>query len=122
MTDGEKRQVLDIRVMFCRIRDDMVNVVAPFPPAQAEATKEIGYDDTDDGVDMEVVGYAHMASIVGGKDKLMPETAEEESRRTIPTQTEKEVCQASKEGVATAFDKVRKIVALVQSSRTDLLV
>jgi len=89
MTDGEKRQVLDIRVMFCRIRDDMVNVVAPFPPAQAEATKKIGYDDTDDGVDMEVVGYAHMASIVGGKDKLMPETAEEESRRTIPTQTEK---------------------------------
>lgn len=42
MRNGQKRHVFNIRIMFGRIRDDVVDVVISLPPAKAEPSQEIG--------------------------------------------------------------------------------
>ena len=83
MGDGEEGHEFDVGVMFGGVGDDVVDVVAPLPPAQTEAAEKVGDDDADDGVDGEIMGDAHMAGIMGGEDQLMPEDAEEETANGI---------------------------------------
>ena len=66
--DGEERYVLDIRVVFGRVGHDVVNIVVALPPPDGQATEEVGNQDSDTCVNVEVVGYPHMASIVSGED------------------------------------------------------
>ena len=65
--------MFDVRVVFGGVGDDVVDVVVAFPPADAEAADEVGDEDADAGVDVEVVRDAHVAGVVGGEDELVPE-------------------------------------------------
>ena len=75
--------MLDIRIVFWRVRYDMVNVVISFPPADRQTTEEVCNKYADAGIDVEIVGDAHVASIMGCEDQLMPEDADEEARESI---------------------------------------
>lgn len=79
MGNGEEWHVFDIRVVFGGVRHDMVDIVAAFPPPQAESSEIVGDNDTNHRVDVEVVRNAHMASIMGSKHKLMPKASKEET-------------------------------------------
>ena len=92
--DGEERELLDIRVMFRVISDDVVNliqllarghrresresrayIVASLPPAHRETSKEVRNDDAHTGIKLEVVGDSHVAGIVCREYELMPEAS-----------------------------------------------
>lgn len=47
MGDGEEGHVLDVGIVFGRVCNDVVDIVVAFPPANAEATKEVGDKDAD---------------------------------------------------------------------------
>lgn len=85
MGNGEEWHVFDIRVVFGGVCHDMVDIVAAFPPPKAESSKVVGDNDTNHRVDVKIVRNAHMASIMGSKDKLMPKASKEESRSRIPS-------------------------------------
>lgn len=91
MRDGKEGNVLDIWVVLRFIGDDMVDIVTPFPPAQTQSTHEIGNDDPNDRVHVEIVGDTHMTSIMSSEDKLVPEAPEEKRRSCPPTKTKKYV-------------------------------
>lgn len=88
MGDGEEGHVLNVRVMFRGVGDNVVDIVVALPPAKAEAAEKVGDDDSNNGVEGEGVCYSHMAGVVGGEDKLVPEHAEEESARAVPAPLE----------------------------------
>lgn len=93
--------------MFRGVGDDVVDIVVAFPPANAEATDEIGDEDADAGVYMEVVRDAHMPSVVGGEDELVPEEAEEDSGEGVVAVVEEGEGGGYEKKVAKAFDGVR---------------
>lgn len=84
MGNGKEGHVLNIRVVFRGIGDDVMNVVASFPPAQAEASQIVRNDNPDHTIDLVVVSDSYMTCIVSSKHELMPETAEEKCRSPIP--------------------------------------
>ena len=65
---------------------------------------------------------AHVASIMGSEDQLVPEAAEPKPRRAVPSQLEEEVGKSGKEGIPAAFDKVREIIAVVEPFIMDPLI
>ena len=71
----EERHVFNVRVVFRRIGDNVVDVVISLPPAETQSSKIVGYEDTKNAVGVEVVSNAHMACIMGSENQLMPETA-----------------------------------------------
>ncbi len=94
---GEERDVLDVWVVLGVVGDEVVDVVAAFPPADGEAAAEVGDEDTDEGVGNEVVGDASVAGVVGREHDLMllgvrwkmeyqfdslPRTSQERQRRS----------------------------------------
>lgn len=91
MRDGEEWNMFNVRIVFRLVRHDVMNVVASFPPAKTKSTKEVCDDHSNDSVHMEVVSDAHMTGIMGGENKLMPETAEEERRGCPPPHTQKHI-------------------------------
>jgi hypothetical protein len=84
MRDGEEGHVFDVGIMFRRICDDVMDVVIAFPPSDGKTTKEVRNEDADTCVNMEIMGYAHVACIMGGEDELMPEGAQESAGKCIP--------------------------------------
>jgi len=65
--------MLIIRVVFWMIRNNMMNVVCPFPPSKRQTSDEVGYYNADDCINHEVMSNAHMTCIMGSEDELMPE-------------------------------------------------
>ena len=66
------------------VRDEMVNVVIVLPPASAQAA-HIRCDEHCDGrVGREVMGNAHMTSIMDSECKLVPQAGERNSACDIP--------------------------------------
>lgn len=53
------------------VGDEVVDVVAAFPPADGEAAAKVGDEDANEGVGDEVMGDAPMAGVVGGEHDLM---------------------------------------------------
>lgn len=78
MGDGEEGHMLDVGVMFGGVGHDVMDIVASFPPTLGHTTEEIGDEDAYTRVDVEIVGYAHVSSIMGGECELMPERSHEE--------------------------------------------
>lgn len=72
MANCKEWHVLDVGVMLGAVGYDVVDVVVAFPPANGQATEKVGDEDSDTGVYVKVVRYAHVASIVDGEDELMP--------------------------------------------------
>jgi len=68
---GEEGDVLDVRVVFGMVGDEVVDVVAAFPPANGEAAAEVGDEDADEGVGDKVMGDASVAGVVRGEHDLM---------------------------------------------------
>lgn len=65
---------------------------------------------------------AHVAGIMSGEDKLVPETAEEEGRQAVPGMFEEKYKQPKEEGVARDLDSVGCVVTVVQPCCADTLV
>ena len=98
--DGEEGHVFDVGVVFGGVGDDVVDVVAAFPPAEGEAAEKVGDYDADDGVKCKGVRDAHVAGVVGGEDQLVPEEAEAEARERVLGVVEEEQHGGEEEGVA----------------------
>lgn len=86
--DGEEGHVLNVRVVFGGVGDNVVDIVVALPPAEAKAAEEVGDDYSDNGVEGEGVRYSHVTGVVGGEDQLMPEDAEEEPAGAVPAPME----------------------------------
>lgn len=120
--DGEKGQVFDIRIVLRAVGDDMVNVVVALPPAQTQATDEVGNDDTDNTVDVEMVRNTHVPSVVGREDQLMPEGPKTEGAWYVPTPSQKQKHSAEEEGIAEALNGIGEVVTVIESFSLDALV
>lgn len=120
--DGEEGHVFDVGVVFRGVGDDVVDVVVAFPPAEREATEEVGDEDADDSVGCEGVRDTHVAGVVGGEDELVPEHAEAEAGdRILPVVEEKEH-GGEEEGVAAELEGVGAVVAVVEAFGVDAVV
>lgn len=74
---GEEREVLNIGIVLGVIRDEMVDIVGRFPPANGETTTEIRNKHANESICDEALSDATMTGIVGGKHDLMLRTLEE---------------------------------------------
>ena len=106
--------MLDIRIVLRGVGDDMVDVVASLPPAHGQATDEVGNDNTNARVDLEIMRDTHMPSIMCRKNELVPHKSERKGRRFVPPKVY--AGQHANEGakVSNAFYTVGPVVALVQ--------
>lgn len=115
MRDGEERHMFDVRVVLRRVRNDMMDVVIPFPPSQAQTSQVICNHHANHTVDMEMMRDAHVACVMGGEDKLMPKATKPKPRRSVPSQAEKQIGKSRKKGISAAFNEVREVIAAVES-------
>lgn len=122
MRDGEERHMFDIRVVFRRVCDDVMNIVIPFPPSQTQTSQVISNHHANHTVDMELMRDAHVSCIMSTKDKLMPKATKPKSRRPVPSQAEEEIGKSCKKGIPAAFNEVREVIAVVKSLVKNLLV
>lgn len=104
--NGKEWHVFDIRVVFGGISDNVVDVVVSFPPTDGETAEKVCNEDTNAGVDMEGVGYAHMTGVVGCEYELMPEESDEEAGKGVLRVVEGGGEEAEEEDIATGFDGV----------------
>ncbi len=81
--------MLYVGVVLWGIRDDMVDIMVPLPPPNRQAAAEVGDDDSDDAVDMEMVGDTNVASIMSAEDKLVPKCAQADCTQGIPSPPQK---------------------------------
>lgn len=77
MRDSEERHVFYIGVVFRSIGDNMMDIVVPFPPTQAQSSKVVRNDHAKQAIGMEIVSDTHMTSIMGSENELVPETSKE---------------------------------------------
>ena len=104
--DGEEGHVLDVRVVGGGVGDEVVDVVVALPPAAGEAAEEIGDQDADAAVGVEVVGYAHVAGVVHGEDELVPEQTEEDGRESEVVRAEEVEGEEGEGRVSSQFEEV----------------
>lgn len=119
--DGKNWHVLIIRVMLWVVCDNVMHVVCALPPAQRKAAKEVGNDNSDSGVNGEVVSNTHVASVVGSEYKLVPEECEKHATGTIPAYFEAEQHKSEKERISDALNGVSRVVALEKPFVLDAL-
>lgn len=72
---GEKRCVLDIRIVLGHVRDKVVDVVGRLPPPNRESAAEVGDESSDESVDYEVAGYTAVTGVVCGEHNLLLDTS-----------------------------------------------
>lgn len=94
--------------------------MTPLPPAQRETSEEVGNDDSHAGVDLEVVGDAHMAGIVRGEDELMPETSHEERRSFVPAVFQADHRSDEQSGIPGDLACIRPVIAIEETFGADL--
>lgn len=102
---GEQRDVLNIRVVFGEVGDEVMDVMRGLPPANAETAAEVGNEGADERVVDKVSCNATVAGIVCGKHDLLlqkplalcwmqkktrtyPEQAKEHGRCDVPLDVE----------------------------------
>jgi len=73
MRDGEKRHVLNVRIVLGRVGDYVMHVVSPLPPTERKTTQEICNEDPDAGVRLESMCDTHMTGVVSREYQLVPE-------------------------------------------------
>ena len=131
---GEEGDVLDIWVVFGGVCDEVVDVVAALPPADGEATAEVGDEHTDEGVGDEVVGDAAVTGVVGGEHDLVlfealdvgwmgwgvdglayPEKTEERGRGYVPSRAEGDEKDGEESGISNSFFCVLEVSAVVKA-------
>ena len=118
---GEERHQLDVGVVLGRVCDDVVHVVAAFPPAQTQASDEVCDDYSNGGVDLVVVRDGVVAGVVGGEDQLVPEAAQEDGGDAKVGVVQEEKEEAEEHGIAERLDRVRRVVAVIKPLGTDAL-
>ena len=114
--------MLVVGVVFGGIRDEVVDVVRAFPPAQGQAADGGGDDHADEVVDEEVVRNGHVGGVVRGKDHLRPEPSEEDGAGAVPFDVKKGEHDGEEKSAAAEFPQVRGVVAFVESFGVDVLV
>lgn len=115
----EKGHMLDVWIMFGGVGHDVVDVVVPFPPAEAESAEEVGDYDSNYGVVGEIVRYAHMSCIVGREDQLVPKKAEKEPGETVPLKVKAYKTHGKEEKISGNLKHVCAVVALVEALHLD---
>ena len=68
---GKERDVLNVGVVFGVISNEVVHVMARFPPAHGQAAAKVGDEEGDYGVSFEMVGNAGVACIMRGEHDLL---------------------------------------------------
>ena len=76
---------MDVGIVCWAVGYDVVDVVITLPPAAAETTEEVGDENSNAAVDVEVMCDAHVASIVDCEYELVPEHAYEYARESVPS-------------------------------------
>ncbi len=104
--NGKVRHVLDIRVVFGRVGHNVMDVVVPLPPAYGKAAEEIGNDDTNDRVQLEVVRDAIVAGVVCNEDELVPRHPHEHRTQRIVSAVQECEHQDNKEEVASGIREI----------------
>ena len=72
------------RVAYRMIGDQVMDIVAALPPANREATAEVGNEYPNYCVQVEAMSNGKVSCIMGYEHNLMPEEAQENSRRNVP--------------------------------------
>lgn len=126
--------------MFGHVGDEMVNVVASLPPANAEAAAEVGDECADECVVYEVSGDAAVTGVMGCEHDLLlrwsavlgtrktrkwrtyPEESEENGGCHPPFDVEEEAKAKEESAVTQRLPCVGRVVALVQALSLELLV
>src|SRR3981081_4054020 len=72
------------RNTYRMIRDQMMNIVATLPPSDRKSAAEVCNEYPNHHVDVEVMRDGNVPSIMRHEHNLMPEQAQEYSRRDIP--------------------------------------
>ena len=93
----------------------MMDVVVAFPPAYTQPANEVGDEDADTGVEVEVVRDAHVAGVVGSEDKLVPEEAKDDGGERVVAVVEERGGSGDEEEVAEAFYGVGRVGAVVEA-------
>ena len=106
MRYSKERYMLNIWIVFRRIRYNMMDIVISFPPSQAKAAEEVGDNHSNDGVVGKIVRDAHVSRIMRSKNQLVPETTEKHSASTIPTPVETQKAQGKEQEVSAHLRKV----------------
>lgn len=65
--------MLDIWIVFWRVCDDVMHIVVPLPPSQAQSSQVVCNYHTNDRVAVVAVCYAHMTCIMSRENQLVPE-------------------------------------------------
>ncbi len=137
---GEEGDVLDVRVVFGMVGDEVVDVVAAFPPANGEAAAEVGDEDADEGVGDKVVGDASVAGVVRSEHDLMllsvrwigsdrrwvrwpyPEKAKKGCGSHVPSRTKGDEEYREQRGISGCFFCILSIPAVVEAFVLDSFV
>lgn len=112
--DGEERHMFDIWIVLRGIGDNVVHIVVSFPPADAQAAKEVRDQDSDAGVYVERVRYTHVTGIMGGEDELVPGEAERKRGESVVAGAEEQDEEHEKKGVATEFGEIGCVWTVVE--------
>lgn len=88
MRNCEEGHVFNIWIMFGRIRDDVMDIVVPFPPSETQAAQEISNDNSNHRIIHEIMSDAHVSCIMRGKYQLVPEQAKEKAAEAVPAKAE----------------------------------
>jgi hypothetical protein len=120
--DGEKRHMLDVRVVFGGVGHDVVDIVVAFPPANTKTADEIRNNDTDNSINVKIMRNSHVASIMSGENKLLPHASKEKPRGAVPSVAESIYGKGKQQNVAARFHQICKVIALIQSLGLDAFV
>jgi hypothetical protein len=64
--------MLNIWIVLRRIRNNVMDIVVIFPPANGQAADKVCNGNSNQCIDEKVVGDTHVACIMYGEYKLMP--------------------------------------------------
>lgn len=111
--------MFDVRIMLGRIGYDVVDIVIPFPPAETQATQEIRNHNSNHSIINEVMGDAHVSSIMSCEHQLVPEQTEEQTAGSVPAEPKEEKAQREEQRIPRDFDQIIGVMAVVETLRVD---
>ena len=113
---------MNVGVVFGHVGDEMVNVVAGLPPADAEAAAKVCNEGTDKCVCDKVASDSTVAGVVCCEHDLLPEKTKEDGRSHVPLDVEETAKSSEKKTVSDRLFGILGVATLVQAFVLELLV
>jgi hypothetical protein len=118
------------------IRDEMMNVVATFPPANGQAAAKVRNEQSHQRVGNKMVSNASVAGVMGGEHDLVlwvlvesgdqgnsyPEEAQEGGRRQVPAAPQGEKRARKQASIAESLLAILGVSALIEALAGDAIV